>query len=329
MRAIVTGGAGFVGSHLASLLLRRGHEVIILDNFSSGNSGNIPFGADLLECDINDSLKNMFGNQTVDWVFHLAGKASIVPSIKNPEIYHHVNVTGTLNILELARDLKAKRFIYAASGSCYGIPNEVPTSEDCRINPMYPYALTKYLAEQYVLFWSRIYGLPFVSLRLFNVFGPRMCLSGGYGGLFNTILAQKFNGQPVVVVGDGKQKRDFVYVTDVAEAFLSAAESEVENEVFNVGSGASVSVNYILECLGIKECDVRRLPERPGEPFETRADTTKISHGLGWCSKTDFDEGLQLMVSDVEYWKKGKVWTWEESVEAQKEWYLLLGHKNI
>lgn len=327
MRAIVTGGAGFIGSHLAGLLLEKGHQVIILDDLSTGNRGNIPNGAYFWGCDINRGIKNILEWEPVDWVFHLAGKASIVPSIKNPEIYHKTNVTGTLNVLQLARILHAKKFIYAASGSCYGIPNEVPTSENCRINPMYPYALTKYLAEQYVIYWSGIYGLPFISLRLFNVFGPRMCLFGGYGGLFSTILAQKFNNQPIITIGDGEQRRDFVYVTDVARAFLAAAESNVANEIFNIGQGYSVSVNYILHLLGVEEGEVRRLPDRPGEPKETIALIQKANKTLGWEPTVSFKDGLTLMVADRGYWKSGRVWTWEESIKAQQDWYSLLGHK--
>lgn len=327
MRAMVTGGAGFIGSHLVKLLLDKGHEVIVLDDLSTGNSDNIPTRINFWKLDISsDNLKNIFTG-SVDWVFHLAGKASIVPSIKNPEAYHRVNVTGTLNVLQLARTLHVKKFIYAASGSCYGIPDEVPTSENCRINPMYPYALTKYLAEQYVSHWSSVYGLPFVSLRLFNVFGPRMCGSGGYGGLFSTILPQKFNGKPVITIGNGEQRRDFVYVTDVTRAFLAAADSNVVNEVFNIGQGESVSVKHILHLLDIKEENIMRLPDRPGEPKETRALIQKANRMLGWEPRVSFDEGLACMTADTDYWKAGRVWTWEESVETQKEWYNLLSHK--
>ena len=328
MRAIVTGGAGFIGSHLAELLLEKGHKVIVLDDLSTGNLDNVPAGADFWGLDINDrKLKEIFAKCSIDWVFHLASKASIVPSIKNPETYHNVNVAGTLNVLQLARTLGVKKFIYAASGSCYGIPDEVPTSENCRISPMYPYALTKYVAEQYVVHWSNVYGLPFVSLRLFNVFGPRMCLSGGYGGLFSTILAQKFNNQPVITIGNGEQRRDFVYVADVARAFLMAAESDVVNEVFNIGRGESVSVNHILQLLDIKKDDIRRLPDRPGEPKETLASIQKAKRMLKWEPKVSFEDGLSFLTADVDYWKAGRVWTWEESVESQKDWYNYLGHK--
>ena len=328
MRAIVTGGAGFIGSHLVELLLKKGHQVLVLDDFSTGNRSNIPIGADFCELNISVcALDRLFARESADWVFHLAGKASIVPSIQNPKIYHDVNVTGTLNVLQLARSVHAKKFIYAASGSCYGIPDEIPTSENCRINPMYPYALTKYLAEQYVIHWSKVYGLSYVSLRLFNVFGPRMCLSGGYGGLFSTILAQKFNDRPVITIGNGDQRRDFVYVTDVAEAFLAAAESDVVNEVFNIGQGDSISVNRILQILDIKEENVRRLPDRPGEPNETLALIQKANRILGWEPKISFEDGLSLMTAGIDYWKAGRVWTWEESLESQKDWYKYLDHK--
>ncbi len=328
MRTIVIGGAGFIGSHLVELLLEKGHEVVVLDDLSTGRGCHIPTKASFCEASINDrGLKNIFSGGSIDWIFHLAGKASIVPSIKSSEDYHHVNVTGTFNVLQLARTLHAKKLIYAASGSCYGIPNEVPTSENCRINPMYPYALTKYIAEQYVIHWSRVYDLPFVSLRLFNVFGPRMCLSGVYGGLFSTILAQKFNGQPVITIGNWEQRRDFVYVTDVAKAFLAAAESNTANEIFNIGRGDPISVNRILNLLSIKEDGVRRLPDRPGEPKETIALIQKANRMLGWKPIISFEKGFALMTADVDYWKAGRVWTWEESVEAQESWYKYLGHK--
>lgn len=325
MKAILTGGAGFIGSHLADLLLKKGHEVVILDDLSSGNRNNIPLGADFREYDIRgDGLKDTFAKETADWIFHLAGKASIVSSVKNPEIYHDVNVSGTLKVLELARMLRIKKFIYAASGSCYGIPHEIPTSENCRISPMYPYALTKYIAEQYIAHWSSVYGLPFISLRLFNVFGPRMCLSGGYGGLFSTILPQKFNDRSVITIGNGEQRRDFVYVTDAARAFLAAAESNVTNEIFNIGLGDSVSVNHILHLLNAKEDDVIRLPDRPGEPKETVALIKKANKMLRWKPAVSFDDGFASMAADTDYWKAGRVWTWEESIESQEDWYRYL-----
>ena len=335
--AIVTGGTGFIGSHLVEELLKEGYKIFVIDNFSTGDTRRlIELPVHIHKFDIsngsfakNELINILSQDVQVDYFFHLAAKASIVPSIKDPVSYHDTNVSGTLNMLELARAIGVKKFIYAASGSCYGLPEELPTSENCPIRPEYPYALTKNLGEQYVSMWGKLYGLPYVSLRLFNVFGPRMCLSGGYGGLFSTILPQKFNNQPVITIGNGEQRRDFVYVTDVARAFIMAAESSVENEIFNVGMGASFSVNEILKLLDIyrEEGNVKRLPNRPGEPFETRANITKIIIRLGWRPEIKFSDGLTSMINDVNYWKSARVWTWEESLKVQEDWYRLLGHK--
>src|SRR5207244_634487 len=164
---------------------------------------------------------------------------------------------------ECARGVRAKRFIYAASSSSYGIPNVYPTPETAPINPLYPYALTKYMGEELLLHWARTYKLPAVSLRLFNVYGPRSRTTGAYGAVFGVFLAQKIHGQPFTVVGDGRQTRDFTFVTDVAGAFIAAAESDVSGQAMNVGSGSHYSVNRLVELLG---GDVVHIPKRPGEP---------------------------------------------------------------
>ncbi len=225
MKTLITGGAGFIGSHLAELLIDKGHEVTVVDNLLSGRlknlqaiSGNAKFR--FAQADIRDasSLLPLFDG--ADWVFHLAGLADIVPSIEMPEQYYSTNVTGTFNVLESARQCGVKRFIYAASSSSYGIPDVYPTPESSPIKPQYPYALTKYMGEELTLHWANVYKLPAISLRLFNVFGTRSRTSGAYGAVFGVFLAQKLNGQAFTVVGDGTQTRDFTYVTDVAEAFL-------------------------------------------------------------------------------------------------------------
>lgn len=333
MRVIVTGGAGFIGSHLVELLISQGHEAIVLDDQSTGKLHNLPTEAHYHYADIRNYnlldrvFERLIKFGPVDCMFHLAARASIVPSIKDPHLYHDVNMNGTFNVLEMARRYEVKKLVYAASGSCYGIPEQIPTTETCKIDPQYPYALTKYTAEQYIMHWSKVYGMPFVSLRLFNVFGPRMCLSGGYGGLFSTILAQKLNNQPVITMGNGEQTRDFIYVTDVARAFLSTAESDVKNEIFNIGTGQSWSVNQILDMLDISYTQVRRLPDRPGEPRDTCANISKIVKMLNWRPEVSFSDGLALMTENISYWKNGKVWSWAESMESQEDWYKYLGHK--
>ena len=194
MKSIVTGGAGFIGSHLVSQLIYMGHEVVVLDNFSTGRKENLSHVVErvkLVECDL--SIKGSWAKEfdKVDWVFHLASLADIVPSIQNPEGYFCSNVDATFYVLEAARHANVKRFIYSASSSCYGIPDEYPTKEDSEIRPQYPYALAKRMGEELVEHWSQLYNLPAISLRFFNVYGTRSRTSGTYGAVFGVFLAQK------------------------------------------------------------------------------------------------------------------------------------------
>ena len=327
MKAIVTGGAGFIGSHISEILLKKGHEVIVIDNLSCGSLNNINHlkvhkkfffkKVDIL--DINKLSKCFIG---VDWVFHLAGLADIVPSIESPANYYNVNVTGTLNVLECARNSKVKRFIYAASSSCYGIPDQFPTSELSDIKPEYPYALTKYMGEELVCHWGQLYKLPSISLRLFNVYGPRSRTSGAYGAVFGVFLAQKFHGKPYTVVGDGSQTRDFTYVTDVANAFISAADSDISGEIMNVGSNQHYSVNRLVELL---KGDVVNIPKRPGEPDSTFADISKITRLLGWKPEVTFEEGVREMIKQLDSWREAPVWSPESISNATKSWFKHLG----
>ncbi len=327
MNVLVTGGAGFIGSHLVDRLLDDGHEVIILDNFATGRRENLVqykeqprlriHQVDIAELEL---IQPYF--EEVEWVFHLAALADIVPSIQQPLRYHRSNVNGTVAVLEAARSSGVKRFVYAASASCYGIADELPTPETAPIRPMYPYALTKYLGEHYVLHWSRVYGVPCVSLRLFNVYGPRSRTSGAYGAVFGVFLAQKLAGKPFTVVGDGTQTRDFTFVTDVVDAFVRAAESRVDGEIFNVGSGNAYSVNYLVQLLG---GDVVYIPKRPGEPDATFADVSKITQVLGWKPKVSFEEGTRIMLDNIDYWRAAPVWDKESIAEATKDWFTYMG----
>lgn len=258
----------------------------------------------------------------VDWVFHLAALADIVPSVQRPLAYHRANVGGTVAVLEAARRAGVKRIVYAASSSCYGIPDEFPTPETAPIGPMYPYALTKYLGEQYVLHWNRVYRLACVSLRLFNVYGPRSRTSGAYGAVFGVFLAQKMAGKPFTVVGDGTQTRDFTFVTDVVDAFVRAAESNVGGEIFNVGSGQTYSVNRLVELLG---GEVVHVPKRPGEPDCTLADTTKIQRVLGWRPRVSFDQGVRIMLQNIDHWRDAPVWDEKSIADATQDWFAYLG----
>lgn len=330
MKTLVTGGAGFIGSHLVDRLLEDGHEVMVLDNFSTGRPENLGRQKDhpcfqLVETDITNGEKITPYFKGVDWVFHLAALADIVPSIQHPDLYFRSNVVGTFTVLEAARSAGVKKFLYTASSSCYGIPDLYPTPETAEIRPQYPYALTKYLGEQTVLHWGQVYKLPVISLRLFNVYGPRSRTSGTYGAVFGVFLAQKLAGRPFTVVGDGTQTRDFTYVTDVADAFVTAASSGVVNEVFNVGSGNTYSINKLVSLLG---GEIVYIPKRPGEPDCTFAETTKIRRQLGWRSKVSFEAGVREIMKNIDYWREAPVWTPDSITEATKDWFRYLGKTN-
>jgi UDP-glucose 4-epimerase len=248
--------------------------------------------------------------------------ADIVPSIQEPLKYHRSNVDGTVNVLEASRNAGVKRLVYSASSSCYGLPDTFPTLEDAEIRPMYPYALTKNIGEQCVMHWNQVYQLPCVSLRLFNVYGPRARTSGTYGAVFGVFLAQKLAGKPFTVIGDGNQTRDFTFVSDAAAAFVSAAESLESGIIMNVGSGDTYSINRLIELLGGEKV---HLPKRPGEPDCTFADTTKIMKNLDWAPKVSFEEGVEIMLDNIEMWREAVVWDTDSIAEATKDWFKHLG----
>jgi UDP-glucose 4-epimerase len=269
---------------------------------------------------VGDPIAACFSD--VDWVFHLAALADIVPSIQMPLPYHRANVDGTIAVLEAARAAGAKRFLYAASSSCYGIPDGYPTPETAELRPMYPYALTKMLGEFIVMHWAQIYKLPAVSLRLFNVYGPRSRTSGTYGAVFGVFLAQKLAGQPYTIVGDGTQTRDFTFVTDIVDAFVTAAESGISGQIFNVGSDHSYSVNQLVDLLG---GPVVHIPKRPGEPDCTFADTSKIKTILNWQAKVGLEDGVGAMLATIDYWRDAPIWTVDSIKEATRDWFKFLG----
>ncbi|MDR3516835.1 MAG: SDR family oxidoreductase [Azospirillaceae bacterium] len=327
MRTLVTGGAGFIGSHLVDRLLADGHTVVVIDNCSTGRLENLdhlgkPDGLTVHVADINDpGIRPLF--KDVDWVFHLAALADIVPSIQMPLPYHRANVDGTVAVLESARAANVKRFVYAASSSCYGIPDTVPTPETAELRPLYPYALTKMVGEAYVLHWAQTYKLPAVALRLFNVYGPRSRTSGTYGAVFGVFLAQKLAGHPFTVVGDGRQTRDFTFVTDVADAFVTAAAHDIVGRTMNVGSGKTYSINRLIELLG---GPVVHIPKRPGEPDTTFADTTRIETLLGWHAHVGLEQGVQAMLDHIDYWRAAPLWTVARIQDATSDWFKYLGN---
>ncbi|GFK94928.1 UDP-glucose 4-epimerase [Fundidesulfovibrio magnetotacticus] len=326
IKALVTGGAGFIGSHLVDRLLDDGCEVVVVDNCSTGRLQNLAHAAGrseltVLEADICDFERIRPAFEGVDHVYHLAALADIVPSIQQPVPYYRSNVDGTLSVLEAARAAGVKRFLYTASSSCYGIPDAFPTPEDAAPRPQYPYALTKWLGEQTALHWRQVYGLPVVSLRLFNVYGPRSRTSGTYGAVFGVFLAQKLAGKPLTIVGDGEQTRDFTYVTDIADAMVTAVRSGVSGKAFNVGSGNHYSVNALAKLIGGETVGI---PKRPGEPDCTFADTTRISAELGWSPKVSFEEGVARVLEAIDYWREAPVWEPATIAEATEDWFKYL-----
>jgi UDP-glucose 4-epimerase len=317
--AVVTGGAGFIGSHMVDLLMERGYAVRAIDNMVGGRVENVAHhgnSADfVLESrDIRSYAPDDPLFKGAKLVIHFAGIGDIVPSIERPLEYLSVNAQGTVHMLECARAAGVDKFVYAASSSCYGLA-KVPTREDHEIAPQYPYALSKYQGEQAAFHWHRVYKLPVNSIRIFNAYGTRSRTSGAYGAVFGVFLRQKLGNKPYTVVGDGTQKRDFLYVTDVARAFLAAAESKRSGECWNLGAGKPQSVNRLVELLG---GDKIHIPKRPGEPECTWADITKIGRDLGWQPKVSFEEGVAKIVANIDYWKNAPLWDPESIAKATR-----------
>ena len=324
MKIIITGGAGFIGSHCVELLLEKDHEVLVLDNFSTGRLSNLESVLEKIQVHEMDlSIKGKWEDffSEADAVIHLAALADIVPSIQSPSEYFKANVEGTLNVLEASRNAGVKKFIYAASSSCYGITETHPTKECSEIIPQYPYALTKRIGEELVMHWSEVYDMPAVSLRFFNVYGTRSRTSGTYGAVFGVFLAQKLAGKPFTIVGDGTQTRDFTSVKDVVRAIYMSLLSDCQGEIFNVGSGSCISINRIAELL---KGPTINIPKRPGEPDCTFADISKIQTRLNWEPAISIEEGVQELLENIDYWKDAPVWNKDSIGQATKDWFKYL-----
>lgn len=324
--AVVTGGAGFIGSHMVDSLLAHGCRVRAVDNLVSGRESNIVH----LRANPDFSFEHADiralnpGNPIFDGahhVFHFAGIGDIVPSIERPLEYMAVNVQGTVQVLECARQAKVRKLVYAASSSCYGLA-ATPTREDHPIAPQYPYALSKYMGEQTCFHWHKVYGLPVNSIRIFNAYGTRVRTTGAYGAVFGVFFRQKLAGKPYTVVGDGEQRRDFLYVTDVAEAFRLAAETDKTGEIWNLGAGNPQPVNRLVELLGGEKVYI---PKRPGEPDCTWADITKICRDLAWRPRVSFEEGVARMLEGIEVWRDAPLWDPESIAKATQTWFQYLG----
>ena len=322
-RAIVTGGAGFIGSHMVDLLIERGFQVAVIDNLKTGRVSNLEQHRAEPRLEVHTvDMATLPADSPIfkdaSYVFHFGGLGDIVPSIERPLDYTHSNITGTLTVLEASRQAGVKKFVYAASSSCYGALPVVPTPESAVIQPEYPYAFSKWAGEEATFHWGKVYGLPVNSIRMFNVYGPRVRTTGVYGAVFGVFLAQKLNGKPLTVVGDGSQTRDFVYVTDVCRAFLMAAESDVSGEVFNLGAGNPQPILKLAHLIG---GEIVHLPKRPGEPDCTWADISKIQRMLGWSTTVPFEDGVATMLAHIEHWSDAPVWDPASIAEATKTWF--------
>lgn len=326
--AVVTGGAEFIGSHMVDLLVDRGYRVQVVDDLSGGHEANLAHHK--ANADVTLHKRDIRGLTPGDpifencaYVFHFAGIGDIVPSIERPIDYMDINVQGTVRVLECARAAKAKKVVYAASSSCYGLA-DTPTPEDHPIAPQYPYALSKFQGEQAVFHWGQVYGLPVNSICIFNAYGTRVRTTGAYGAVFGVFFKQKLSGKPYTVVGDGAQSRDFIYATDVARAFLAAAETDIVGERFNVGAGAPQTINHLVELLG---GDVVYVPKRPGEPDCTFADIGKITTRLGWKPLVPFEQGVQRMMQEIHHWQNAPLWDPDSIAQATRTWFEFLGDK--
>ncbi len=324
---VVTGCAGFIGSHLCERLTNENLNIVGLDNLSNGKISNLKKltnckNFDFIESDINDEFKMKQIFKKSDILFHLAALADIVPSIKNPDSYFSSNVLGTYNIMKLCKEHNLKKIIYAASSSCYGIPKKYPTPENADINPLYPYALTKRLGEEIVIHFGKLFNIPTVSLRFFNVFGPRARTSGAYGAVFGVFLAQKLANKPFTVVGDGEQTRDFTYIDDVINALIEVMDQKIRNEIFNVGSGKTYSVNHLIKLLGGGKKIY--IPKRPGEPDCTYADITKILKKTKWKPLITFEEGIEKLLENINDFQDAPLWDKKSIENETKDWFKYL-----
>jgi UDP-glucose 4-epimerase len=321
--AVVTGGAGFIGSHMVDLLLAQGYQVRVIDNLLGGHAKNLAQHRDnpdfhFEHLDILDLKPESTLFKDAQFVFHFAGIGDIVPSIEEPVQYMETNVLGTVKVLQAARAAKVKKFVYAASSSCYGLA-ATPTNEQHPIDPQYPYALSKYQGECAAFHWHQVYKLPVNSIRIFNAYGTRVRTTGAYGAVFGVFLKQKLINKPFTIVGDGTQTRDFLYVTDVAKAFLAAAETDYTGEIWNIGAGKPQSINYLVQLLGAKSVDY--LPKRPGEPDCTWADLTKITSELSWRPEVTFADGVHKMLAEIDHWQDAPLWDKSSIAEATETWF--------
>jgi UDP-glucose 4-epimerase len=306
MKALVTGGAGFIGSHLTERLVREGHVVRVLDNFATGHRRNIAHlldHVDLVEGDIQSYERTSTAVRDCDVVFHQAALPSVPRSVQDPLTSNATNVTGTLNMLLAARDAGVRRLVFASSSSVYGKNPSLPKREDAVPLPFSPYAVAKLAAEGYCRSFSEVYGLETVSLRYFNVFGPRQDPLSQYAAVIPKFITAFLEGRSPTVFGDGEQSRDFTYVDNVVEANLLAASSpNGVGETFNVACGERISLNQLVSDLREQlevEIEPERAPPRPGDVRHSLADISRAAEVIGYSPAVGFREGLELTIEDL------------------------------
>jgi UDP-glucose 4-epimerase len=296
MNYLVTGGAGFIGSHLVEALIKNNHQVTIIDNLSTGRKENVHVSAKFVQADIRDYQAIAPHFKSINGVFHVAALPRVQLSLEDPLTTNEINVSGTVNVYLAARDAKVKRVVYSASSSAYGNSEVLPLHEELPPNPLSPYGLQKYIGEEYARLFSLVFGLETVCLRYFNVYGPRMASEGAYLTVIKAFLKQKAKGEPMMITGDGNQTRDFTHVYDVVRANLLAMESKKvgKGEAINIGAGKNVSVNRIAELIG---GDKQYIPARL-EPKDTLADTSKAKNLLGWEPKEQLEQAIQELLRE-------------------------------
>ena len=296
-RSIITGGAGFIGSNLTDHLVRIGHKVIVLDNFVSGKKSNLSHhkkqDVKIIKIDISKSKNLDKYFKGVHYVFHFAALAQIIPSIKNPKKYFKNNVIGTLKVVEAAKKAKIKKLVYAASSSCYGIPKKLPTSEKDKIDLNNPYAVTKFIGEEIIMRYASMFKMPNISFRFFNVYGPRLNISGQYSAVIGNFLSQTKNNKALTIVGDGKQTRDFIHVDDIANACIKVIKSKCINKIYNLGSGKKTSINTLAKIFNGKK---KFIPNRPGDAKNSLADISKFKKDVNWHPKISLEEGIKKLI---------------------------------
>jgi len=295
MKSVVTGGAGFIGSHVVDRLIELGHKVEVIDDLSATCHEQFYYNnkANYSILSINDSrTRDVY--RDADYVFHLAAEARIQPSFKNPDLTLETNINGTTRVLKYANQAGVKRVIFSSTSSSYGLINDIPLKEDMPTDCNTPYSVTKVAAESFCKIYSRIYGLDTVSLRYFNVYGERQPTKGQYAPIIGLFQRQVNEGNPLTIVGDGEQTRDFTHVSDVVEANILAMQSDqkLSGQIFNIGTGKNYTINELARIIGGKFAFCKQLPERKGEARNTQADNSKAKDVLGWSPKVKLEDWI-------------------------------------